>query len=63
MKKVFSILLMLMCISFGASAARCKATTQKGAQCSRNAVIAGYCTQHYKIQKKNHYQYSQNLVR
>lgn len=52
MKKILSILLMLMCISLGANAARCKATTAKGSQCSRNAVTAGYCTQHFKIQKK-----------
>jgi hypothetical protein len=51
MKKVLSILLMLMCISLGASAAvKCKATTQKGTQCTRVAKKDGYCTQHYKMQ-------------
>ncbi len=52
MKKVLSIFLMLLCISLGASAARCKAITAKGSQCSRKAVAAGYCTQHNRIQKK-----------
>lgn len=43
---------MLMCISIGASAAvKCKATTQEGKPCSRNAKIEGYCTQHYKMIK------------
>jgi antitoxin component YwqK of YwqJK toxin-antitoxin module len=27
---------------------KCKAITEAGIQCSRNAVINGYCTQHYK---------------
>lgn len=50
MKKVLSIILMLMCISLGASAAvKCKATTQKGTRCTRVAKKAGYCMQHYKI--------------
>lgn len=50
MKKVLSILLMLMCISLGASAAiKCKAVTKKGTQCTRVAKKSGYCTQHYKI--------------
>ena len=53
MKKLLTILLMLTCFSLGARAARCKAITQKGIQCSRNAVTAGYCTQHYKIHKRN----------
>jgi antitoxin component YwqK of YwqJK toxin-antitoxin module len=30
------------------SEVRCKAITEAGVQCSRNAVINGYCTQHYK---------------
>lgn len=50
MKKVISILLMLMFISLGASAAvKCKATTQKGTQCTRVAKKDGYCTQHYNM--------------
>ncbi|MBO4723607.1 MAG: hypothetical protein J5629_11875 [Muribaculaceae bacterium] len=50
MKKVLSIILMLMCISFGASAAvKCKAITQKGTQCTRVAKKDGYCTQHYNM--------------
>ena len=47
MKKILSILLMLMCISLGASAARCKATTQKGVQCKNKAKYEGYCKIHY----------------
>lgn len=51
MKKVLSIILMLMCISMGANAAvKCKAVTQKGTQCTRVAKKDGYCTQHYKMQ-------------
>ena len=50
MKKVISILLMLMCISLGATAAvKCKAVTQKGTQCTRVAKKDGYCTQHYNM--------------
>ena len=53
MKKVLSIMLMLMCISLGASAAvKCKAVTLKGTQCTRVAKKDGYCTQHYKIEQK-----------
>lgn len=55
MRKVLFVILMLMCISIGASAARCKAITNAGKQCSRVAKIHGYCTQHYNIQlKKQH---------
>lgn len=56
MKKILSLLVMLMCISFGVSAQqRCKATTNAGTQCSRTAKIQGYCKQHYDIQlKKQH---------
>lgn len=55
MKKLLSLLLLVFCVSLGASGAvKCKATTQKGTRCSRTAVTAGYCTQHYKIEvKKN----------
>ena len=54
MKKVLSILLMLMFISAGASAAvKCKAVTAKGTQCTRNAKKDGYCTQHYKMNNDN----------
>lgn len=52
MKKTLSILLLLTCISFGASAqaqTKCKEITQKGTQCTRVAKIDGYCTQHYKM--------------
>lgn len=53
MKKILSVVLMLMCISMGASAAtKCKATTQKGTQCTRVAVKDGYCKQHYKHSTK-----------
>ena len=50
MKKLLSILLMLMCISLGASATvKCKAVTQKGTKCTRVAKKDGYCVQHYKL--------------
>ena len=49
MKKLLTLLLMLMCISMGASAAKCKAITQKGTQCTRTAKIDGYCKQHYNM--------------
>lgn len=52
MKKLLSLLLMLLCISLGASAARCKAITLAGTQCKNKAKIEGYCTQHYKIKIK-----------
>lgn len=38
MKKVLSILLMLLCVSLGANAARCKGLTQKGTQCKNNIL-------------------------
>ena len=50
MKKILALLLMVMCLSVGADAAvKCKAITQKGAQCTRVAVKEGYCKQHYKL--------------
>ena len=52
MKKILSVLMMLLVFSMGASAAvKCKATTQEGKQCSRIAKKDGYCTQHYKMYK------------
>ena len=64
MKKLLSIILMLMCISLGASAAvKCKAVTQKGTQCTRVAKKDGYCNQHFKIKqkKKNDPNYDNNI--
>lgn len=53
MKKLLSLLLLVMCVALGASAqTKCKAYTLKGTRCSRTAVTAGYCTQHYKIEVK-----------
>ena len=53
MKKLLSLLLLVMCVALGASAeTKCKAYTLKGTRCSRNAVTAGYCTQHYNIEVK-----------
>lgn len=53
MKKLLSLLLLVFCVSLGASGAvKCKATTQKGTRCTRVAKQEGYCTQHYKIQQK-----------
>lgn len=48
MKKILSIMLMLLCIGLGASAARCKAVKQNGKQCTRTARIDGYCRLHHK---------------
>lgn len=51
MKKLISLLLLVMCVALGASAlTKCKAYTLKGTRCSRTAVTAGYCTQHYNMQ-------------
>ena len=47
MKKVLSILLMLLCVSLGANAARCKGLTQKGTHCKNKAKYEGYCKIHY----------------
>lgn len=53
MKKVLTILLMLMSISLGATAqTKCKATTQEGNRCTRVAKRSGYCTQHYNMHVK-----------
>ena len=52
MKKLLTVLMMLLVFSMGASAAvKCKAITQEGKQCSRVAKKDGYCTQHYKMYK------------
>ena len=48
MKKIISIMLMLLCISLGVSAARCKAMKQNGKQCTRTAKVNGYCKRHIK---------------
>lgn len=51
MKKLISLLLLVMCVALGASAeTKCKAMTKKGARCTRVAKINGYCKQHYKMQ-------------
>ena len=52
MKKIITILTFLLVFTLSANAVRCKAITHAGTQCSRNAKIAGYCTQHYKIEQK-----------
>ena len=35
------------------SVIKCSAITEAGTQCSRNAVINGYCIQHYNMLNKN----------
>lgn len=52
MKKILAILTMLLVFTVSASAARCKAITHAGTQCSRTAVVSGYCKQHYNIKQK-----------
>lgn len=52
MKKIISILALLLVFTVSANAARCKAITHAGTQCSRTAVVNGYCKQHYNIKKK-----------
>ena len=50
MKKLLSLLLLVMCVALCAIAqTKCKAHTLKGTRCSRTA---GYCTQHYNIEVK-----------
>jgi len=48
MKKILFVLVSFV-ISFNVSAEQCKAITRAGYQCSRNAKIEHYCTQHYKM--------------
>ena len=52
MKKIISILTLLLVFTVSANAARCKAITHAGTQCSRTAVVSGYCKQHYNIKLK-----------
>ena len=52
MKKSLTLLTLLLVISISANAGRCKAITHAGTQCTRTAKVQGYCTQHYKILKK-----------
>lgn len=52
MKKILTILTLLLVFAVSANAARCKAITHAGTQCSRTAVVNGYCKQHYNIKKK-----------
>lgn len=52
MKKIITILTLLLVFTVSADAARCKAITHAGTQCSRTAKIAGYCKQHYGIMMK-----------
>jgi len=52
MKKLLTILTLLLVFTVSASAARCKAITHAGTQCSRTAVVNGYCKQHYNINQK-----------
>lgn len=52
MKKIITILTLLLVFSLSANAAQCKAKTHAGKQCSRTAVVNGYCKQHYNIKKK-----------
>ena len=51
MKKIITILSLLLVFTLSANAAQCKAKTRAGKQCSRTAVIDGYCKQHFKILK------------
>jgi hypothetical protein len=37
------------------STIKCKAITEAGIQCNRNAVIDGYCTQHHKKMEEKQY--------
>lgn len=52
MKKLLTIFTLLLVFTMSASAARCRAFTHKGTQCTRTAVVSGYCKQHHKIKQK-----------
>lgn len=52
MKKIISILTLILVFTISANAEQCKATTRAGIRCSRTAKISGYCKQHYDLLQK-----------
>lgn len=52
MKKIISILTLILIFTLSANAEQCRAITHKGTRCSRTAKISGYCKQHYDLQNK-----------
>lgn len=47
MKKILILIILVVCSLNMYAQQRCKAITLTGKQCSRIAVIDGYCKQHY----------------